>query len=149
MNSQNVGSTIHMLLSEGVGSFAVQWTYPFDIINPPPVPTIRQYRWWPDVDSDNDPLFPVPPLSDSDFETMRLAYPLAFYRFGIYFNIVGITPGLNWYRPAQALNSYITPPAAPLPQGGFPTALKFTFTLYDSKGVIKNGRTFTHIVYLD
>jgi prepilin-type N-terminal cleavage/methylation domain-containing protein len=29
-----------------------------------------------------------------------------------------------------------------------PKAFKFTFTLYDSKGVIKNGRTFTHIVYL-
>ena len=31
---------------------------------------------------------------------------------------------------------------------GYPPAFKFTFTLYDSKGVIKNGRTFTHIVYL-
>ncbi len=29
-----------------------------------------------------------------------------------------------------------------------PVALKFTFKLYDSKGVIKKGRTFTHIVYL-
>ncbi|MHC4158574.1 MAG: PilW family protein [Planctomycetota bacterium] len=29
-----------------------------------------------------------------------------------------------------------------------PSALKFTFKLYDSKGVIKNGRTFTHIVHL-
>jgi len=29
-----------------------------------------------------------------------------------------------------------------------PSALKFTFTLYDSKGIIKGGRTFTHIVYL-
>ncbi len=27
-------------------------------------------------------------------------------------------------------------------------AIKFTFTLYDSKGIIKNGRTFTHIVYI-
>ena len=27
-----------------------------------------------------------------------------------------------------------------------PRALKFTFTLYDSKGIIENGRTFTHIV---
>jgi prepilin-type N-terminal cleavage/methylation domain-containing protein len=37
-----------------------------------------------------------------------------------------------------------------LPKGSsiFPKAFKFTFTLYDSKGVIKNGRTFTHIVYL-
>jgi hypothetical protein len=31
---------------------------------------------------------------------------------------------------------------------GLGRALKFTFTLYDSKGVIKNGKTFTHIVYL-
>jgi type II secretory pathway pseudopilin PulG len=27
-------------------------------------------------------------------------------------------------------------------------AIKFTFTLYDSKGIIKNGLKFTHIVYL-
>ncbi len=26
-------------------------------------------------------------------------------------------------------------------------AIKFTFTLYDSKGIIRNGRKFTHIVY--
>jgi prepilin-type N-terminal cleavage/methylation domain-containing protein len=30
----------------------------------------------------------------------------------------------------------------------YPIALKFTFTLYDSKAIIKQGRTFTHIVYL-
>jgi prepilin-type N-terminal cleavage/methylation domain-containing protein len=34
------------------------------------------------------------------------------------------------------------------PQSINTKAFKFTFTLYDSKGVIKNGRTFTHIVYL-
>lgn len=28
------------------------------------------------------------------------------------------------------------------------SALKFTFTLYDSKGILEGGRTFTHIVYL-
>jgi len=36
-------------------------------------------------------------------------------------------------------------------QGSFPgqgRALKFTFTLYDSKGIFKKGRTFTHIVDL-
>ncbi len=32
--------------------------------------------------------------------------------------------------------------------GGMGRALKFTFTLYDSRGVFKNGKTFTHIVYL-
>ena len=35
------------------------------------------------------------------------------------------------------------------PEEYWPKALKFTFTLYDSKAVIKGGRTFTHIVYLD
>jgi prepilin-type N-terminal cleavage/methylation domain-containing protein len=30
----------------------------------------------------------------------------------------------------------------------WPKALKFTFTLYDSRGVFKEGQTFTHIVYL-
>ena len=29
-----------------------------------------------------------------------------------------------------------------------PLAFKFTFTLYDSKGILENGRRFTHIVYL-
>ena len=32
---------------------------------------------------------------------------------------------------------------------GLGRALKFTFTLFDSMGIIKEGRTFTHIVYLD
>ncbi len=32
--------------------------------------------------------------------------------------------------------------------GGIGRALKFTFTLYDSHGVFKNGKTFTHIIYL-
>jgi len=30
----------------------------------------------------------------------------------------------------------------------WPKAIKFTFTLYDSRGVFKDGQTFTHIVYL-
>ncbi len=32
--------------------------------------------------------------------------------------------------------------------GGIGRALKFTFTLFDSNGVFKNGKTFTHIIYL-
>ncbi len=31
---------------------------------------------------------------------------------------------------------------------GLGRALKFTFTLFDSKGILPQGRTFTHIVYL-
>ena len=32
---------------------------------------------------------------------------------------------------------------------GLGRAMKFTFTVYDSRGLIPRGRTFTHIVYLD
>ncbi len=32
---------------------------------------------------------------------------------------------------------------------GLGRALRFTFTLYDSRGVFENGRTFSHIVYLN
>jgi prepilin-type N-terminal cleavage/methylation domain-containing protein len=34
------------------------------------------------------------------------------------------------------------------PKQLWPKALKFTFTLYDSKGTLKGGRTFTYIVYI-
>jgi len=36
-----------------------------------------------------------------------------------------------------------------IPKQYWPKALKFTFTLYDSKGILEKGRTFTHIVYLE
>ncbi len=35
------------------------------------------------------------------------------------------------------------------PNGQKPKALRFTFTLYDSRGILQDGRRFTHIVYLD
>jgi|GEM_PF-3691159 len=30
----------------------------------------------------------------------------------------------------------------------YPALIKFTFTLYDSKGILKTGRRFEHIVYI-
>lgn len=56
--------------------------------------------------------------------------------FGVYFNVPGSISG--WVDGLEGGNDYNI----------YPVALKFTFTLYDSKGVMKNGRTFTHIVYL-
>ena len=75
--------SIHMLLCEGVGEFAVQGWEDSETIQ----------RWVPDP-NDKQPEI----------------------------QILGL--------PGQGL------------------ALKFTFTLYDSRGIIKNGRTFTHIVDL-
>jgi type II secretory pathway pseudopilin PulG len=52
-------------------------------------------------------------------------------------------PMINWFlEDANSTTNW-------LPTGtDWPKALKFTFTLYDSEGIIKEGREFTHIAYL-
>ena len=47
---------------------------------------------------------------------------------------------LNWQPKNDDIHNF--------DKNHYPNALKFTFTLYDSKGIIKGGRTFTHIVYI-
>ncbi len=123
-------NTFHKLMCEGVGSFAIQWAYWYN----DPVPTLSKFRWFPseDPDGDNNPI-------DSHFTLMGDA-------FGVCFNIQdpnNIAGVLSpWHFPQGALNESGTF------ADFYPRALKFTFTLYDSKGIIKNGREFTHIVYL-
>jgi len=52
--------------------------------------------------------------------------------FGYFYNVPGGVVPVDWYNESA----------------NWPNALKFTFTLYDSRGIIREGRTFTHIVYL-
>ena len=120
--------SIHMLLCDGVGEFKIQGWYD------------AQQQWVPEVDPDgngdltdthfynpsnpNDPnvpglLYPYPPYGGVKINNVR-GYP----RDEIDQEHFGLIPGLG-------------------------RALKFTFTLYDSRGILKEGRTFTHIVYLD
>jgi prepilin-type N-terminal cleavage/methylation domain-containing protein len=49
------------------------------------------------------------------------------------------TKMLIWFSSSEAWG----------PGGDWPKAIKFTFTLYDSKGILKDGSRFTHIVYLN
>ena len=117
-------NTIHMLLCEGVGEFKVQgWYEP-------------QQRWLPEVDPDGNG-----DLSDSNFFLSEPnAVPGVLYPYppsgGVSMNNIN-------YPREQVDKAHFN--AIP----GLGRALKFTFTLYDSKGVIKEGRTFTHIVYLE
>ena len=53
---------------------------------------------------------------------------------------VAIPPWSSFYRAIWLPST---------PKQYWPKALKFTFTLYDSKGILEKGRTFTHIVYLE
>jgi len=114
-------NTFHKLMCEGIGSFAIQWAYPY------PVSAPSEFRWYP--------------------ETQHFALMGGSDKFGVCFNIpdptsTGVLP--PWYFIQNTLYESGT-----FDSDFYPRALKFTFTLYDSKGIIKNGREFTHIVYLD
>lgn len=117
-------NSIHMLLCEGVGEFEIQgWDN-------------AQRRWIPEVDPDGDGN-----LSDTHF----------------YLDDPNNLPGVIYPYPPSGrvvINNIEYPQIFTdrehfnqIP--GLGRALKFTFTLYDSRGIIKEGRTFTHIVYLD
>jgi prepilin-type N-terminal cleavage/methylation domain-containing protein len=120
-------NTFHMLMTEGVGSFSIQWSYMFTNAGQTFI------YWWPSNDPDGNGNF-----SDSDFGPDPLSMMLN--SFGFYFYSVAPT---GWFSSDGAKGIYY-PSVKPV----YPQSLKFTFTLYDSKGVFKEGQTFTHIVYL-
>jgi hypothetical protein len=117
-------NSIHMLLCEGVGEFKIQSWYD------------AQQRWVPEVDPDGDGDLTDTHFFLSDPENVPgVLYPYPPYG-GVSINNID-------YPRDQVDEAHFN--AIP----GLGRALKFTFTLYDSKGIIKNGMIFTHIVYLD
>ena len=78
-------------------------------------------RWWPSFDPDGDGDY----SDDSDFQVTPTGE---------------IDPSFYWwvYYPGEGTFSDY-----------YGRAFKFTFTLYDSYGVFPEGKTFTHIIYLD
>jgi prepilin-type N-terminal cleavage/methylation domain-containing protein len=118
-------NTIHMLLCESVAELKIQGWYE------------AEKRWFPKVDPDYDG-----DLSDSDFFTVGNAIDPGHRPAIIYPRWNFESGSLGIYPPDLLTESNFDF----IP--GLGRALKFTFTLYDSKGIIKGGRTFTHIVYL-
>jgi len=121
-------TTIHILLCEGVGEFKIQGWYD------------AQQRWVPEVDPDGDGA----PADSDFFAPGSTSVPGVLYPWR---NLPGRPYGgvnINNMSYSGAVNeaNFNRIP-------GLGRALKFTFTLFDSKGIIKQGRTFTHIVYLD
>jgi len=117
-------NSIHMLLCQGVGEFKIQgWN---DALQ----------QWLPEVDPDGDG-----DLADTHF----------------YLDDSENVPGVLYPYPENGVVviNNISYPQEQVDEThfgeipGLGRALKFTFTLFDSKGIIKEGRTFTHIVYLD
>lgn len=119
------GIRLYMLMAQGVSSLSIQWAYYSPVFN--------RYLWYPSADPDQDGS-----LFDSDFTQMAADV------FGVYFPKTMATPTLvDWFAADKAHGTYFTG----LPD--LPRALRFTFTLYDSKAVLDRPQTFTHIVYLD
>jgi prepilin-type N-terminal cleavage/methylation domain-containing protein len=116
-------ASLHSFLCRGVGQFRIQgWSD-------------AEQRWIPQVNPNGD----ADLTDDSDF-----------ILDGADLDPRKI-PGL-WYPQGPAVLgnrqiSTLDPDFNRIP--GLGRALKFTFTLYDSRGLIPDGRTFTHIVYLD
>jgi prepilin-type N-terminal cleavage/methylation domain-containing protein len=116
-------ASLHSFLCRGVGQFEIQgWSD-------------AEQRWIPQVNPNGN----ADLKDDSDFiidgtELDQRKIPGLWYPYG---------PAIFGNRQISALDADFNK----IP--GLGRALKFTFTLYDSRGLIKGGRTFTHIVYLD
>ncbi|AQQ70124.1 hypothetical protein SMSP2_00465 [Limihaloglobus sulfuriphilus] len=127
--------TLHNLLCRGIGQFKIQGWY-YDQTGSPSV-----WRWVPEIDPDGDGDF-----SDSDFETSGPSQ-LDYSKLpGIIYPAVGLqmdnVPQEQLDPESLVMGNFNNIP-------GLGRALKFTFTIYDSRGIIPEGKTFTHIVYLD
>lgn len=161
----DIPDTYHMFLEEGVGQFYVQgWYEP-------------ENRWIPDIDPDGDGDLSdsdyaletghSPAIVDQNDgpgdekrvigmlyhyyrnASMAASDILAFLQIGRQSTIT--YPGADVTADTQAMQLYkVEPDTSNFNQiPGIGNALKFTFTLYDSKGVFPEGRTFSYIVYLN
>ena len=132
--------TVHMLFCEGVGGFSIQGWYE------------AEQRWVPTInpDEDEDGI-----LDDTDFVPAAGASPTTL-------DLDGVSVLLYPYDGAPDLHGGLwnykfdgVYPDSDVTEANFNSipglgkAFKFTFTLYDSLGVFPEGKTFTHIVYLD
>ncbi len=126
-------NTYHKLMCDGISSLAIQWAY-WDTDD-------NELRWFPSDDPDGDGSY-----VDSHFGLMD---PIDNEKFGVFFNVSHAPsppPYAVWY-PIEDVQYKTT--GEEFPSDFYPEALKFTFTLYDSKGILEKGQRFTHIVYLD
>jgi type II secretory pathway pseudopilin PulG len=137
--------TLHLLFAQGVVQMQVQWAYTADdlmVAN-----SFTGIRWWPSVDPDGDP-----GTNDSDFITMNRTQLGVYLQLPLNLNVDMDGDGANdWFSPHNFScgTTIAGVGVVPFKPAFYPRALKFTLTLKDSNGIFADGKTFTHIVYLD
>jgi len=131
--------TLHLLMAQGVISFSVQWAYTPDDLTDTVADFTEGIRWWPSRDPDGDG-----DESDSDFGTQGMN--ISSDCFGVYLTLPNGTSATmaDWFAIGSCETSGVF-----FSDTFYPAALKFTFRLKDSNNVFPDGKTFTHIVYLD
>ena len=144
-------NTYRLLMAQGVLDLNIQFAYFND--------SVQEFHWFPDVDPDNDV-----GTNDNHFGNNVMNIPVVAntQSMGIIFNIPRdiSQPAAatldEWYifgnDPTYQYCQYRDNVAGALrtfPDDFFPAALKFTFRLKDSNDIFPDGKTFTHIVYLD
>ena len=138
--------TLHLLMAQGVMDFSVQWAYTPQDLNGTStgssgVAFTAGVRWWPSVDPDGDG-----DISDSDFAGMMSVWGLSDESFGVHFTLPNGTLNTtdSWFTIGNCGTGGVA-----FSSTFYPKALKFTFRLKDSNNIFSDGKTFTHIVYLD
>lgn len=131
--------TFHQLLAQGIVSFSVQLAYWEKNKN-----NDWELRWFPSHDPSGTENFAESHFGGTEGE------------YGLLFNLSAPINYEEWFNSIDALNTDKAPDSPLNGTNGndyifksFPDALKFTLRIYDSKGIIQGGRTFTHIVYLN
>lgn len=126
--------TLHLLMSENISEFKIQWAYRSeDLYNAVsgttflPNQLFSGIRWWPEQDND-------------DFAAMGMNRDL----FGIYFNMPGGETLTEWFPVSAGRTTTI-----PFSPSFFPKAIKITFTVHDTKGMFPDGKVFTQIVTIN
>jgi len=112
------------LMAQNIGDFKIEWTYGWFRTSAP-----GHIFWW-----GRDSAL----RAETDITEPTIPGPIQYLapdiaQFANNINEHSLPYGVYWnpYNPKW-----------------WPKALKFTFTLYDSKGIIKGGRRFEHIVYI-
>ena len=127
INIRNDANDVRRLMCENVGEIRIEWSDGTRYPATHPNPDLRNKLVWfgfSVTKREGDVTTSLPADPDPMYNLIEVAIP----------------PWSSFYRAIWMPST---------PKRYWPKALKFTFTLYDSKGILEKGRTFTHIVYLE